>query len=104
MYLSFAAVFSAMVIVDLVGNTLVILVVLQNEFMKTPVNYLLVNLATADILVGVFFGIQFIIAPALIHPEDKTGDFLCKFVTGGILGWVGAVASVFSLVAIAIER
>ena len=104
MYFSFAAVFSVMVIVDLVGNTMVILVVLQNESMKTPVNYLLVNLAAADMLVGVFFGIQFIIAPALTHPENKTGDFLCKFVTGGIPGWVGAVASVFSLVAIAIER
>jgi len=104
MYLSFAAVFSVMVIVDLVGNTMVILVVLLNESMKTPVNYLLVNLAVADILVGVFFVIQSIITPALTHPENKTGDFLCKFVTGGILGWVGAVASVFSLVAIAIER
>lgn len=104
MYLSFAAVFSVMVIVDLVGNTLVFLVVLQNESMKTPVNYLLVNLAIADILVGVFFGIQFIITPVLTHPEYKTGDLLCKFVTGGVLGWVGAVASVFSLVAIAIER
>lgn len=104
MYFNFATVFSTMVIVDLVGNTLVILVVLQNESMKTPVNYLLVNLAVADILVGVFFGIQFIITPVLTHPVNKAGDLLCKFVTGGVLGWVGAVASVFSLVAIAIER
>ena len=104
MYLSFVAVFSVMAIVDLVGNTLVVLVVLQNESMKTPVNYLFVNLAIADILVGVFFGIQFIITPVLTHPEYMPGDLLCKFVTGGVLGWVGAVASVFSLVAIAIER
>ncbi|KAL9955580.1 hypothetical protein ACROYT_G036921 [Oculina patagonica] len=51
MYIGFAIVFSMMVVVDLVGNTLVILVILQNESMKTPVNYLLVNLAVADILV-----------------------------------------------------
>ena len=104
MYLSFAIVYSLMVIVDVVGNTLVILVILRNQSMKTPVNYLLVNLAVADILVGVSFGIQFIITPTLTHPDGRTGDLLCKLVTGGVPGWVGAVTSVFSLVAIAIER
>ena len=104
MYISFAVVFSVMVVVDLVGNTLVILVVLQNESMKTAVNYLLVNLAVADILVGVFFGIQFIVTPTLTHPVGRTGDLLCKLVTGGVPGWVGAVTSVFTLVAIAMER
>ena len=104
MYICFAVVFSMMVVIDLVGNTLVILLVLRNESMKTPVNYLLVNLAVADILVGVFFGIQFIVTPTLTHPEGRTGDLLCKLVTGGVPGWVGAVTSVFTLVAIAIER
>ena len=104
MYVSFAVVFSVMAIADVVGNTLVILVVFKNTSMKTPVNYLLVNLAAADILVGIFFGIQFIITPVLAHPGGGTGDLLCKFITGGVPGWVGAVASVFSLVAIAIER
>ena len=104
MYVTFAVLFSVMVIADLVGNALVILVVLKNTSMKTPVNYLLVNLAAADILVGVFFGIQFIITPAITHPGGATGDLLCKFVTGGVPGWIGAVTSVFSLVAIAIER
>ena len=104
MYVGFAVVFSLMAIADVVGNTLVILVVLKNKSMKTPVNYLLVNLAAGDILVGVFFGIQFIITPVFNHPGGSTGDVLCKFVTGGVPGWVGAVASIFTLVAIAIER
>ena len=104
LYVSTAVLFSVMAIVDIVGNTLVILVVSRNNSMKTPVNYLLVNLAAGDIVVAVFFGIQFIIAPVIIHPGGSTGDLLCKFVTGGVPGWVGAVTSVFSLVAIAIER
>lgn len=103
-YISFAVVFSVMVIADLVGNTLVVLVVVKNNSMQTPVNNLLVNLAAADIIVGIFFGIQYLITPLVNHPESLTGDILCKLVTGGVLGWVGAVSSVFSLVAIAIER
>ena len=57
--------------------------------MQTPVNNLLVNLAAADMIVGIFFGIQYIITPLLNHPDGLTGDILCKLVTGGVLGWVG---------------
>ena len=103
-YISFAVLFSVMMIADLVGNKLVVLVVVKNNSMQTPVNNLLVNLAAADIIVGILFGIQYIITPLLNHPEGLTGDILCKLVTGGVLGWVRAVSSVFSLVAIAIER
>lgn len=104
LYVSFAVIFLIMAIVDVVGNTLVILVVFKNKSMKTPVNYLLVNLAAADILVALFFGVQYIITPLLNHPRGNTGDLLCKLVTGGVPGWIGAVASVFSLVTIAVER
>ena len=104
LYISFAVAFSVMAVVDIFGNTLVILVVLTNKSMKTPVNYLLVNLAVGDILVAVFFGIQYIITPVVTQPTGLIGDLLCKLVTGGVPGWVGAVTSVFSLVTIAIER
>lgn len=104
MYTGFSALFSTMMIVNLVGNTLVILVVLRNRSMKTPTNYLLVNLASADMVVSIFIGIQFIATPTFTHPQGTVGSALCKIITGGTPGWVGAVASVFSLVAIAIER
>ena len=38
------------------------------------------------------------------HPNGMTGKVLCNLVTGGNLAWVGSGASVFTLVAIAIER
>lgn len=104
MYIGFTVLFSIMIIFNLVGNTLVILVVLLNRSMKTPTNYLLVNLASADIVVAIFIGIQFIATPTFTHPQGNLGSVLCKIITGGTPGWIGAVASVFSLVAIAIER
>jgi len=38
------------------------------------------------------------------HPEGKTGTFLCILLTDGTLAWFGAVSSVVTLVAIAMER
>ena len=38
------------------------------------------------------------------HLEGKTGTFLCILLTDGTLAWFGAVSSVVTLVAIAMER
>lgn len=102
-YIGFATVFSLLILADLIGNTLVIIVIINNKNMKTAMNYVLVNLAIADILVAIFMGIKFVIVPTFVHPEGKTGWFLCKFVTGGTTAWTAAVASIYSLVAIAVE-
>ena len=55
--------FVIMAIMDLVGNTLVILVIRLNKSMRTPMNTLLLNLAVADMVVAVFVTIQFVIGP-----------------------------------------
>ncbi|XP_031572898.1 pyroglutamylated RF-amide peptide receptor-like [Actinia tenebrosa] len=72
--------------------------------MKSPMNYLLVNLAVADIMVGVFLAPIFILNHFFTHPEGLAGKFLCNTLTGGNISWVALVASSFSLVAISIER
>ena len=104
MHIAFTVLFSILIFVNLVGNALVILAVAVNKAMRSPINYLLINLATADLMVAVFIGIPFVVTPAVTHPAGNTGDVLCKVLTSGNLGWIGALASVFSLVAIAIER
>lgn len=48
------AAFVVMIVTNLIGNTLVVLTVRKTRTMRTPMNYLLVNLAIADITVGVF--------------------------------------------------
>jgi len=90
---------------NLVGNILVVMVVmLSKKSLKTPMNYLLVNLAFADIMVAVFMVTDQLFFHVVLHPEGVAGDYLCKILTGKILTWVGSVASVCTLLSIAFER
>lgn len=96
--------FSLLVAVNLIGNSLVCLVVLRNRSMRNTMNYLLVNLACADMMVAIFIAPQYILLHTFKHPHGSSGDYLCKFITGGNLMWIGGVVSVVSLIAIAFER
>ncbi|XP_074610102.1 QRFP-like peptide receptor [Acropora palmata] len=98
------AVQSVIVIVALVGNSLVCAIIMKNPGKRTTMNCLLLNLAIADITVVAFFASRFILIQAYNHPDGKVGTILCKLLTGGTFGWIGSCASVFTLVAIAIER
>ncbi|XP_068711437.1 pyroglutamylated RF-amide peptide receptor-like isoform X3 [Montipora foliosa] len=62
------------------------------------------NLAVADMLVGLFFTPQYIFMHMFTHPDGVAGNILCKLVTGSNVAWVGGATSVFTLVTIAIER
>ena len=73
-------------------------------FHRTSINYLLINLAIADMTLAIFFAPRYIFIHTFTHPDGMTGKVLCNLVTGGNLAWVGSGASVFTLVAIAIER
>ena len=72
---------------------------------RTHVNYLLVNLAVADILFATF------IAPRIFfkltfthHPDGMIGTVLCKLLTDANVANVGAGSSIVTMVAIAVER
>ena len=73
-------------------------------FRRTPINYLLTNLAIADALHAAFLTPQtsFNITPT--HPEGIAGTVLCKLITGGNLACAVKTSSVVTLVAIAAER
>lgn len=94
--------------VNLIGNLLVIIVIKRTKKnLRTPVNYLLGNLAVADITVAFFMVVQVVdqvFFDTANHPGGLTGDYLCKLLTGKTLSWVGSVASVCTLLAIAFER
>ena len=96
--------FVIMTIMDLVGNTLVILVIRLDKSMRTPMNTLLLNLAVADMVVAVIVTIQFVIGPTFEHLSGTTGLLLCKLITGGPMSSSATAVSVFTLVVISIER
>ncbi|XP_078348595.1 allatostatin-A receptor-like [Oculina patagonica] len=100
----FIVVLSILVLISLVGNMLVVLTVLFRNPMQTTLNYLLVNLAVADMMFALSIGIQYIMMQFIVHPEGQTGQYLCKFVTDGAIAWVGGAVSSLCLVYIAIER
>ncbi|PFX30603.1 allatostatin-A receptor-like [Stylophora pistillata] len=93
-----------LVLISLVGNTLVILTVLLNKAMQTTLNYLLVNLAVADMMFALSTGLKKGLFPYLTHPEGNAGRWSCAWVTHGDLAWFGAAASILFLVYIAVER
>ena len=83
---------------------LAINLVLFTGFDRTPINFLLLNLAVADMTVAIFLGPVYIFGHTFTHPDGMTGTILCKLITGESFAWFGSAASVFTLVAIAIER
>ena len=62
------------------------------------------NLAIADILFAMFIAPSVLLRLTSFHPKGMIATGLCKFVTGGNVAWIGAISSIFSLVAIAVER
>ena len=49
-------------------------------------------------------GVGYIITSFIAYPEGEIGRYLCMFVIGGDLAWIGAAESILCLVYIAVER
>ncbi|XP_033474607.2 neuropeptide FF receptor 1 like 2 [Epinephelus lanceolatus] len=84
----------------MVGNILVCLIVLENRHMRTVTNLFILNLAISDLLVGIFC------IPTTLVDNLITGwpfsNTVCKM--SGFVQGMSVSASVFTLVAIAVER
>ena len=72
--------------------------------LRIPINYLLVNLAVADITYATFYIPKIIWDHIAIHPKGLFGRILCALLTDAALAWVGGASSIFTLVAVATER
>ncbi|XP_075071302.1 neuropeptide FF receptor 1 [Mixophyes fleayi] len=84
----------------MIGNMLVCFIVLKNRLMRTVTNMFILNLAISDLLVGIFC------MPTTLVDNLITGwpfdNIMCKM--SGLVQGMSVSASVFTLVAIAVER
>ncbi|KAM4577680.1 neuropeptide FF receptor 1 like 2 [Odontesthes bonariensis] len=97
---SYILAYSFIFLLCMVGNILVCLIVLENRCMRTVTNLFILNLAISDLLVGIFC------IPTTLVDNLITGwpfsNTVCKM--SGFVQGVSVSASVFTLVAIAVER
>ncbi|XP_028632723.1 neuropeptide FF receptor 1 isoform X2 [Grammomys surdaster] len=96
----FIAAYALIFLLCMVGNTLVCFIVLKNRHMRTVTNMFILNLAVSDLLVGIFC------MPTTLVDNLITGwpfdNATCKM--SGLVQGMSVSASVFTLVAIAVER
>ena len=67
-------------------------------------DYLLVNLAVAEITYSTFYTPKIIVKHTDNHPGGTTGTILCTLLTDGNISRIGAASSIFCMIVIAIER
>ncbi|XP_068699658.1 tachykinin-like peptides receptor 86C isoform X2 [Montipora foliosa] len=89
-------------ITSIAGNLLVCFVIIKDRDMRTPFNYLLLNLAVGDIIYPTFFFAYIIYRHSLNNPDAMPGNPMCLSLRK--LAWFGAMSSIFTLISIARER
>ncbi|XP_031566050.1 5-hydroxytryptamine receptor 7-like [Actinia tenebrosa] len=102
----FAVLFSVVLVFNIAGNSLVIYIIRNERGMKTPTNYLLLNLAVADLLFGVFLAPEYIFLPFFRHslPDGVLGEWLCKLLLASNIAWMACRASTFTMICLSVER
>lgn len=101
----FRAIASVLIILNLIGNILVVVTIMRSQLLRTPMHFLLGNLCFTYVIVAIFFIPSYVMNDVIKYPDDQTGaDYYCKFLTSSNLSWVGLQASVFMLVTMAFER
>ncbi|MBZ3879377.1 Neuropeptide FF receptor 2 [Sciurus carolinensis] len=84
----------------MVGNTVVCFIVIRNKHMHTITNLFILNLAISDLLIGIFC--MPITLLDNIIAGWPFGNTMCKI--SGLVQGISVAASVFTLVAIAVDR
>ena len=94
----FATLYSFIVFFGVLGNGIVIIIVRKTPAMHTTTNYLLMNLAVADLLSVLFCPGFYDFALRNVKLQKTIGDFVCKVFA------ITVLESIFTLVVVAVER
>ena len=102
----FVVFLAVVVLFNIVGNSLVIYIITTERGPKTSTNYLLLSLAVADMIFGIFIFPEFIFLQVgvLEHPKGFLGDILCKTLTGSGISWVAGESALMIVMTLIIER
>ena len=87
----------------IIGNASVLITIKRKGAFQTPQNYLLANLAAADITNLTFCAFS-VMPMVTVLPDGLVGTILCKFFVGFNVPVTAIVASVFKLTLLAVER
>ena len=91
------------IVVGLVGNSFIVAVIIIFRRMRTTTNYLLVNVAGADITTLLFTAMHLIPIKGPF-PAGALGSFLCKFVYTNNITMVTLLVTTLTLTLLAVER
>ncbi|XP_022789642.1 neuromedin-U receptor 2-like [Stylophora pistillata] len=100
----FAVLYSIIAVPGVIGNAIVITIVRKTPSMHTTTNYLLLNLAVADLLTLLLCPGPYDLALVHVDLEGFTGDLICKLFAGNAIVPITINAAVLSVCTIAVER
>ena len=100
----FAALYAGIVIPGVVGNGIVITIVRKTPSMHTTTNYLLLNLAVADLLTLLLCPGLYDFALTKVRLEGFSGDLICKLFAGNAIVPITINAAVLTVCTISVER
>ena len=100
----FAAFYSLIVFPGVIGNSIVITIVRKTPSMHTTTNYLLMNLAVADLLTLLLCPGLYDFALTSVHLQEFLGDLICKLFAGNAVAPITINVAVLTVCTIAVER
>ena len=101
---AFAVMYSFIIIIGVPANCIIITIVRKTPSMHTTTNYLLLNLAVADLTTLMMCPGIYDYTLTKVHLDRTVGDFVCKVFAGNAVVPVTMNAAALTVSTIAVER
>ncbi|XP_068692291.1 substance-P receptor-like [Montipora foliosa] len=100
----FAVLYSGIILPGILGNCIIITIVRKTPSMHTTTNYLLMNLAVADLVTLLLCPGLYDFALTSVRLQGFSGDLICKLFAGNAIVPISINAAVLTVCTIAVER
>ena len=101
---AFAVLYSMIIAIGIPANCVIITIVRKTPSMHTTTNYLLLNLAIADLLTLILCPGSYDYLLTEVHFDKTIGDFVCKVFAGNAFVPITMNAAALTVSTIAVER